>query len=591
MAVEVTYGSFSFTGTRSPVSNEGWIGLPVPYVSRTQEMIYHGRKWCQVTTLTLDGSIVGSSKTGAGKSSFEQIDADRNSILNGFSKDHQTLTIKEDGSEVISYPVCLVDAVNFEAGNHGVINYSIILRCWEKRNFTGEFGVLDPVNTFTFTEEQDNFITIEREISARGFLTGDPNSSQSQYSWALRNAKNYVESLSGSGALFDSITPSRILGYDPKNIILDNVSQKVDRPTATYTITETYKAPLEAAGIWRDPEVDIIAGFFTRSNSSVESGVDDEFVNVSLEYTLEGGKAKTFQEVRDNLPTGVSLWKIATGILGSTGLHPHPVTFSVNEDPNSNSITLNSSFNNDTIREEDPNVYFDYKVSFDTDEVSSITSVTVDGKLKCRNNIRKKYNQVSGHYVSSIVGFDDGIHEGITGYMWLKANDIYTGLLGQDVWTLNSTPASLRVTQNRVKGEMGLSASFNNKDFLIGFSESNFSVSVTPSLPAYTARPSVNKNGVYGIYDLGVKSRQKVQLKGSFAADRTNEDYSDHVRDYILDAQDFYIGVPDDLVIENETIDSVPDPYRTLNFTYVYSYAVENPFHNNANVDMDVYTA
>ena len=35
-------------------------GMPTPYLSRSQEMVYYGKKYCQITNITLDGQIIGS---------------------------------------------------------------------------------------------------------------------------------------------------------------------------------------------------------------------------------------------------------------------------------------------------------------------------------------------------------------------------------------------------------------------------------------------------------------------------------------------------------------------------------------------------
>mgnify|MGYP003125541796 FL=1 len=43
----------------------GFEGMPTPYLSRSQELTYYGGKWCQLTTLTLDGQVIGSEDLAA----------------------------------------------------------------------------------------------------------------------------------------------------------------------------------------------------------------------------------------------------------------------------------------------------------------------------------------------------------------------------------------------------------------------------------------------------------------------------------------------------------------------------------------------
>jgi hypothetical protein len=55
--VDIRYGS-SFSKTE-PQLCFFFSGMPTPYLSRSQEIVYYGGKWCQRTTLTLDGQIIG----------------------------------------------------------------------------------------------------------------------------------------------------------------------------------------------------------------------------------------------------------------------------------------------------------------------------------------------------------------------------------------------------------------------------------------------------------------------------------------------------------------------------------------------------
>ena len=78
--VEIRYGS-DFSSNYFNFS-----GMPTPYVSRSQEMVYVGQKWCQLTTLTLNGQIIGSEPVAGENLNTISILNDRAKILGGFNE-------------------------------------------------------------------------------------------------------------------------------------------------------------------------------------------------------------------------------------------------------------------------------------------------------------------------------------------------------------------------------------------------------------------------------------------------------------------------------------------------------------------------
>ena len=161
--VEIRYGS-SFGATDDYFS---FSGMPTPYLSRSQEMVYQGGKWCQLTTLTLDGQIIGSVPVEGENLNTISLLHDREKILRGFSESFQRLAIYENNTPRKTFFGCMVRDVDFSPANYGIQDYSITLDCIEEDEFTlaSTFGVLDPVESVNFNDNQDGTVNVSDIVS------------------------------------------------------------------------------------------------------------------------------------------------------------------------------------------------------------------------------------------------------------------------------------------------------------------------------------------------------------------------------------------------------------------------------------------
>jgi len=564
--VTISYGSFNFSN------------MPTPYVSRSQEMVFHGKKWAQATSIELMGSIIGaSSATPAGKGNWVALNRERDEILGAFSKDFQTLTVTEDSSNILEFKNCIIRGVNFSEANQGKIDYTISLECYLESEFNGAFGVIDPENTFSYEAGENGIVSVRHSISARGLQSGSSTATPNQ---ALNTAINFVNGLTGAAS-------HHLAGVPASNFVLENLSKNVDRTTATYSVDEQYS--VQTGNIY---DVPLTAGYTTEVSTSVSSGISEEFINVSVEFSINGGKSKTAAEVRSAYQTATDseneLYRLATGACGQLlhGLSPAivlntiPISYDVSDNADaSRQVSVRAAYNNDNIHDGViGSAYFDYTISIETDEVTSTTTVSIEGDLKARSNHRNKYEAVNNYYLNTIVAY------GTEAWLWGLAYPIYTGRLGTTTpWNLNDLPGSFSVRKNAFKGEISLKASFDNRDFLSGFTESRFDLDVQPSLNLYSSKPSANKNGLYGIYDLGVAKREKVNFGGNFVSDASNTSYKSIVGDFIDSGKEQYVdgnsvlinGVNVDLagpiLLEGENVNVEAEPYFSIGFGHNYS--------------------
>ena len=548
--VTISYGSFTFDGAENT--------YPVPYLSRSNEMVYYADKWCQATKISLAGQVTGT---------FSEINTRRNAILTAFAEDFKDLTVVDNGSTILTFSKCVVRSVSFDPSNIGAASYSIELDCYQSSDFNGTFGVMDPVNEWSFNEGDDSLITITHNISARGFKTSNS---------AITNAKNFVQGLQGTST-FSAVTPEFIGGLSVSNLVLKSSGVSINRLDSTYEINEDYVAQ---TGTIMD--IAAIAGVTSSFSANLSSGAADDYLSVGVDYTVQGGKDISDSDLRLKTPTVSTLYSVATGATQITGLNTGALSYNINEDLNSKTISVTASFNNDRAYEvfsvENPTtfsgVYFDYEASVDTDLTTDITTVSINGSLKSQiGGIQNKVDRVSGYYYTHINNNASLYPNGITGYLKSVADSCYTYPNGEwtaGTYSLFSGPESISVTDNYTKGEINMSATFSDKDNKVGFKEASFNVSVKPSLAQYSAKASANRDGLYQVFDLNTRTREEVTVGGNFSAYAENADYRAEVATYIDTIENFYVGTPNAFVTA-ESADEVPAPYYSIGFSHTYN--------------------
>lgn len=548
--VTISYGSFTFDGAEN--------NYPVPYLSRSNEMVYYADKWCQATKITLNGQVTGT---------YSEINTQREAILFAFSVDFKDLTVVDNGSTILTFEKCVVRGVSFDPSNIGAASYSIELDCYESSNFSGTFGVIDPVNQWSFNEGEDSLITINHRVSAKGFKTSNP---------ALANAKTFVQGLLGT-TTFSAVTPQFIGGLSASNLVLKSSGVSINRLDSTYEVTEDYV--IQTGAIM---DISAIAGVTSSFSADLSSGASEDYISVSVNYTVQGGKDITDSDLRSKIPTVTTLHSVATGAAGITGLNSGALSYSLSENLNNKTIAAKASFNNDRAYQvfynENPStfngVYFDYDCSVDTDLVTDVTTVAINGSLKAQvEGLQNKIDRVSGYYYNQINNNTSLYPNGITGYLKAVADTCYTYPVNQwtaGAYSLFAIPNSISVNDNYVKGEINISANFSDKDHKAGFKQSSFNVSVRPSLAQYSAKASANRAGLYQVFDLNTRTREEVTIGGNFTADSENTNYRTEVATYIDDIKNFYVATPKAFVTA-ESADEVPAPYYSIGFNHTYN--------------------
>ncbi|MAG59186.1 hypothetical protein CMO96_00115 [Candidatus Woesebacteria bacterium] len=263
----------------------------------------------------------------------------------------------------------------------------------------------------------------------------------------------------------------------------------------------------------------------TTTSTSISSGIDQDFVTVDLEYTLRGGRSLGVDYLKSYLTGHTNLWRVATGESSMTGLNYFPISYSVQENAQANSLTVSATYDDDDIWASGMvlggylyPVYFDYSASFEQD--NWITTTTIEGNLKSKTRLLAQKNY-------QMEAFLDNIN--VSGFLYEKAEEMYRWMFAVDSpsWSFNPTPQNVSVTKDESLGQVSLSASFDNSDWIGGLKNASYNFSISPYMSVYKPHPSFNDNGYYLIQDMNTFTPETVEFNINATYGRSGDYYQD----------------------------------------------------------------
>ena len=341
---------------------------PTPFVGRQIEMVRYGDRWGEIENFTLRGQITGKCP------SFTGILHQQQTLLSGFSKDFKTLTIQDGPTTVFSRDCVKVVSVSFDSSNYAfTVPYTLTLQAYPSGHFSGQYGVLEPKNSFDFEEKDDRSLLVTHSISAKGF-----NTSSSSLN-AVENARSWVSSQSGLGSM---IAPS-FVSLSGRSLCLLSVAENINRLAGTYSIRETYTTDLTQSG----------QGVL-RFVVDYSDGINDPFSTVTVRGDIQGCPNGSINDVRARF-SGFSPYAEALKVYRRiTSLEDLRSGFSargVSEDPARMKLGFNYVFDNSLL----PRTHFDYKVNFSYDIDSDVISASIDGGISSKLPVQDRWAAVT----------------------------------------------------------------------------------------------------------------------------------------------------------------------------------------------------
>lgn len=340
MATEITYGGYSFPH-------------PYPFVGLSESpIIVSGQVDYGQLNITLVGQFTGCGLT--------EVKEERDRLLNALSTGFQTLTVGNTGYSYVK-PI----SVNFpDSQIHRSLPYQIDFEAYHEKDFSQFYGILDPIDVWTFSEQEGRIVSASHNVSARA-VKHDSDS--------LLAARNFVN--------------SRMNGYENLSLfltgataILESKSENVDRLSNSYSVNENWRVST-SRGLYDKADA------IVRPQAQISYNAADS-VSIRVQGTIEGGISGsattgmfTTVEATEFAKNALANFKddIEENLYGQ--LFRGPQDYSYDVDTGSNSINFSFSFNDPT----DPRnqeVIHDYNISVDASKDRSSVDVSIQGVVK-----------------------------------------------------------------------------------------------------------------------------------------------------------------------------------------------------------------
>ena len=515
---------------------------PTPFLYFDKEYIEHGSFWGSKYKFSMQGQITGS----LGPTSFYDIENKKNKLTNAFLSDNLPINIIEDGASIFSSDICSIDSISFDKSSYyALLPFTITASCYDSGTFIANYGVLDPKDSWGFTEQKDGTVSLSHSISAAGF--------NSSGNIGISNAKKWVNMRTGISGKLDS---ANIANLPASCFVLDSISQKVDRFNGTYSVEEAYRGDL-FTGISCD------AGIL-RYNIDVSKNAEDGLTVVSINGSVVG---KNNIGVADmgalrNRITAFDFFSVASSSAGkSTGsnaLNSTPFSRSISESENSSEINFSMIYDDNPIP---PGVAkCVYTVTMSDNLIKNIVDVKIDAKISCeRGDLSLKWGAVTDYYKNKFNGY-------------LLSLDQYN-LAGYSKG-FGPTPITESIGFDKFNASISYGASWSDRylpysDILTSISET---VSINPSILIHTAQPSFQFDGQHNVQNIGCANRESVSISVDASArpDKTVSELKTCVYAELKRLTDIYVGSLNLFV--DEKSENINEKYKKMSVTYSYSF-------------------
>lgn len=542
MGAYIKYGDFVFED-------------PQPFVSSSEEMIEASGRLTVFKNITIDGQITGSSA--------DELYKKRYNLITGLSKSYKQFLVIEDSSGIIPKTSSLgttdahgnvdshywprkeayghnrtigdsrssipaiqtgdsstipgvdvivsgaytkVDDIDFDSHQYfsdgGFIGYSVSMSCYNPEDFSTLYNITEPTETLDYSETEQNIIEISHKISAKGLNSRFEDVGNSGN--ALINAKNWVKARTGDrgGQLWTELPPLLMSGRNISNAVLMSQNESIDRMSATYSVDETWQY---------NPSGNTTDTSFQKYSFAYASGATDDYISVDVELEVVGGLDADLATLRNEIPSVETIRGQATGAINYSALSTMHGSYKVKEDPDSRSINISVSFDNNT-GDYDANPaglgykpWFDYEISMDQDDITNVSTISLNGDLKLRKNQLYTWSAFKSY-------FDDTITKT---YLYELATGHFADL-NQENHDLNPNPSSYSITEKSGDPSISVNITFSDADWVTGYSDAGYSISQTPSIAQFKPKASAIHNGEWIVPYLGYYNREKIGFNYDF---------------------------------------------------------------------------
>jgi|LakMenE18May11ns_1017448.scaffolds.fasta_scaffold9959678_3 hypothetical protein len=444
---------------------------PTPFVGVSQEFIDFGKKWNQVTNLTLEGQISG--KYIGGENSFYYLNEAKDKLLDNFRQNFKTLEIRESGVPIYTGYNTIIKSINFEESKwYALTPYSIDISIYDQKLFSESFGVMNPVDEISFSEDSDDITNYTRKISADGIVTQSKN--------GIQNAKEWVTQRKA----LPTINP--ILVKNNSNaFLLQTETETIDRFNNTYSWEGTYKKSINK----ENPSNSILS-----YTLDISSNTEDNFVSVTINGTLSSNNITNLRSDFNKL----NLFNICNNAsinIFKKVLSNRFLSQEVTESPHINQLSFSASFNDDFSTEIDN----DLEITIDQDVLKCTTNVTVSANITCKyGNIVTRWQKVQDYFRQTFKPFS-------------FASDEYTKEVGSTNTLLNKA-LNESITYDQYNATISYKVEYSDKKTALHPDALSLTsnVSYIPAVTIHTPLTSAFLAREHNVQNLGTSPRSKI---------------------------------------------------------------------------------
>ena len=460
MAETITYGSYTFPS-------------PTPFVGHGVEPIYIGGKVDHTKdTIDLVGNLTGENLSG--------LHLQKMKMMSGLMSEFQTLTVSNDSANR-TYQSAKPESVSFDSSDlTTVLPYTISFSSYSSGAFSEFLGIKNPVDQWSFNEEDGRIVNVDHTVSAEGVETGNSAVAVSP----LTNAYNFVTGRA-TGCLDLSLFNTG------GNAFLTSRTEDINKSTNSYSIRETF--------LYSTTENQVTDSGIFKASTQISFDKDNGLkvnVEASVQGSMDGGK--TGHIVHTGLFTSGQATEIALNAVVSslsdyesgsyTFVGNGPTSASYNIDTGANTVNFSYGFDDPDLDQEG-NVLHTKTASVQVSKDNSKVQVSLNGEFKYNSpfEIAPTGDPTTGKRFLEVDAQYSGVVEN-SGFLNLAVEALqdFTGYVtGYDISGdyLNPNPLSRSITKTPADGKIGYSLSFDNTIDLSSGTLSGLKITIQDTRP------------------------------------------------------------------------------------------------------------
>ena len=464
--INVQYGSYTFP-------------TPSPFFAVDDNAVYVKGSVDHFTKkISLVGNITGANLSG--------IYLTKQAMLKALSSGYQNLVLADKTFTYVK-PV----SVSFQDSNlTTILPYSVDFEGYQSGSFSEYFGIKDPVNTRSYTEQDGRIINVVQTVSAIGVKTDSEDTLSKAYSWVIgqhNDSKNY--------SFFHTGT----------NFVLRSTTEDIDEFKGFYGLTKNYTLNTSSNTIRTDSIISTTTQINYSKDARLQVTVNGTIVGPMGALTTVDESFFTANDAKTIASEALikSKSNFETGVYGFVGKGP----VSSNYETNATSNSINFSFQFKDPSDLRGDVLNNYTVQIAASKDSNKITSTVNGELTY-NGIGDLY--ITGTSIENSARFIkvNAALSGIDPYkLALEHYSSFISLSNNIYETssyLNPIANEESITKNPFENSISYSYSYNNNIDPSNGTLNNCEISITDTRPIAS---TIIKEGMNGLVNQLVANR------------------------------------------------------------------------------------